>query len=111
MFHFILDAIFWTLAIYGAIEVVGTLYCIFIKNKITKEKVHIIIVTKNQEEAIEGVVHMLDNTDINYENILVADVGSTDETTRIAEIMSENSDLVKFMSWNDCKEYIDDLYS
>ena len=50
MLNFVLHTIFWTLAIYGLIEIIKNIICI---NKYTKFKtdgIYVIIAVKNQEE-------------------------------------------------------------
>ena len=53
MLDFILFGILWTLAIYGFIEIVKTIYFNVIHTNLQTKGIYLIIAVKNQEEKIE----------------------------------------------------------
>ena len=114
MLEFVFSTIFWTLAIYGFFEIVKNL--IYIKD-ITKFKsagVYVIIAVKNQENKIEGFLRsilfkILYGREEYFENIIVADLESTDKTKEIAKKLSKDYDILRVFSWKECKELLDNI--
>ena len=56
MAQFVLNMILWTLAIYGLIEIVKTIYYICSYTNLKPDGIYLILAVKNQEEKIEGFV-------------------------------------------------------
>ena len=54
MENFILNSILWTLAIYGAIEILKTIINIYTYKNLNPDGIYIIIAVKNQANKIEG---------------------------------------------------------
>jgi len=98
-------AVFSFLAIFGLIQLCINAYAIL--NKICFDKVdgagdvHIIVTVKNQQDAIEGIVKSLVWKSLNNEyggivpNILIIDMGSTDETPKILEKLHRDYEFIK----------------
>lgn len=114
MLEFVLNTIFWTLAIYGFIEIIKNIINIFTYTKMKTEGIYLILAVKNQEEKIEGflrsiIFKILYGREEYIKNIIFADLESTDNTKEIAKKMSKNCDILKITSWKECKEIIDTI--
>ena len=76
--EFILNVVFWTLAIYGLFEIIKNIIYIFTYTKFKADGIYIIIAVKNQEERIEGFLRstlfkILYGKEEYLRNIIVAD--------------------------------------
>ena len=59
MLEFVLNTIFWTLAIYGLFEVIKNIIYISKYTKFKSDGIYVIIAVKNQEEKIEGFIRSI----------------------------------------------------
>lgn len=114
MMEFILNTIFWTLAIYGFFEIIKNVIDIFTYTKFQSDGIYIIIAVKNQEEKIEcflrsSLFKILYGKEDYLKNIIVADLKSTDKTKEIAKKMELEYDCLKVTSWKECKDIIDNV--
>lgn len=114
MMEFILNTIFWTLAIYGLIEIIKNIIDIFTYTKFKSDGIYLIIAVKNQEEKIEcflrsSLFKILYGREDYLKNIIVADLKSTDRTKEIAKKMELEYDCLKVTSWKECKDIIDNV--
>ena len=85
MLEFVLNTIFWTLAIYGLFEIIKNIIYISKYTKFKSEGIYVIIAVKNQEEKIEGFLRsilfkILYGREEYLKNIIVADLNSSDNT-------------------------------
>lgn len=114
MLEFVLNTIFWTLAIYGLFEIIKNLIYISTYTNFKSDGIYVIIAVKNQEERIEGflrsiIFKILYGREECLKNIIVADLQSTDNTKEIVKRLSSDYDILKVTSWKDCKEIIDNV--
>lgn len=114
MFDFILFGILWVLAIYGFIEIIKTIYFTFINTKCRNNGIYLILAVKNQEEKIEGVLRSLlfrfiYGKEENIDNIIVADLGSSDDTLAILSKIKKDYEMIEVLSWKECKEVIEKI--
>lgn len=114
MWEFILNTIFWTLALYGFFEVIKNIIYIGQYTKFKADGIYVIIAVKNQEEKIEGFLKsilfkILYGREEYLKNIIVADIQSTDNTKEIAKKLEEDYEILKVTSWKECKELIDNV--
>lgn len=112
--EFLLNTIFWTLAIYGFFEIVKSIIDIFTYTKFQSNGIYLIIAVKNQEERIEGFLRsslfkILYGKEDYLKNIIVADLKSQDKTKEIAKKMESQYDCLKVISWKECKDIIDNV--
>ncbi len=112
--EFILNTIFWTLAIYGFFEIIKNIIDIFTYTKFQSDGIYLIIAVKNQEEKIEGFLRsslfkILYGKEEYLKNIIVADLKSTDKTKEIAQKLELEYDCLKVTSWKECKDIIDNV--
>ena len=112
--EFILNVIFWTLAIYGLFEIIKTIIYITTCTKMRSDGIYIIIAVKNQEEKIEGFLRstlfkILYGKEDYLKNIIVADLQSKDNTKEIAKRLSKEYECLKVVSWKECKDVIDNV--
>ena len=114
MMEFILNTIFWTLAIYGFFEIIKNIIDIFTYTKFQSDGIYLIIAVKNQEEKIEGFLRsslfkILYGKEEYLKNIIVADLKSTDKTKEIAQKLELEYDCLKVTSWKECQDIIDNV--
>lgn len=112
MLTFIFSVIFWTLALYGFIEIIKNIYYIVTYTNLRANGIYVIIAVKNQEEKIEGFLRtvlfrMLYGKEEMIKQMIVADLGSTDETAKIVEKIAHDNHEIKAVNWKECKEIID----
>lgn len=114
MLEFIMFGIIWTLAIYGFIEIIKTIYFYLIHTKLNSNGIYLIVAVKNQEEKIEGVLRsilfrFIYGKEESINDIIVTDLGSQDKTNDIIEKLGRDYNSVKILNWKDCKELIEKI--
>ena len=114
MLEFVLNTIFWTLAIYGLFEIIKNIIYISTYTRFKSDGIYVIIAVKNQEEKIEGFMRsilfkILYGREEYLKNIIVADLNSSDNTKDIVRKLSKDYDILKVTSWKDCKEIMDNV--
>ena len=114
MLEFVLNTIFWTLAIYGLFEIIKNIIYINKYTKFKSEGIYVIIAVKNQEEKIEGFLRsilfkILYGREEYLKNIIVADLNSGDNTKEIAKKLSKDYEILKVTNWKECKNIIDNV--
>ena len=112
MLEFVLNTIFWTLAIYGLFEIIKNIIYINKYTKFKSEGIYVIIAVKNQEEKIEGFLRsilfkILYGREEYLKNIIVADLNSSDNTKEIAKKLTKDYEILKVTNWKECKNIID----
>ena len=108
----IIQIIIWILAIYGLIEITMAIFnsITLVNNSIND--MYILIAVKNQEDSIEGIIRSIIFKNIYnkneglFNNIIIADMGSTDSTLEILKKLTEEYAFLKVV---DCKESNDFL--
>ena len=112
--EFILNTIFWTLALYGLFEIIKNIIYITTYTKFQSDGIYLIVAVKNQESKIEGFLRsilfkILYGKEEYIKNIIVADLKSTDNTKEIAKKLSEEYECLKVITWKECKDMIDNV--
>ncbi|MGE5472833.1 MAG: glycosyltransferase [Ignavibacteriales bacterium] len=102
----IIQVIIWVLALYGLIEIMIEIYkAVFVLNNV--KDMYILVAVKNQEESIEGIVrsivfkNLYDKNEEIFNNIIIADMGSTDNTVKILKKLCNEYEFLKLI---DCSE-------
>lgn len=114
MGDFILNAILWTMAIYGVVELIKTILNIYLHTNLKSEGIYLIIAVKNQENKIEGFLRsilfrILYGKEENVKDIIIADLDSTDDTKEILEKLSKDYNCIKVTNWRECKDIIESV--
>lgn len=114
MLEFVLNTIFWTLALYGLFEIIKNIIYITTYTKMKADGIYVIIAIKNQEDKIEGFLRsilfkILYGREEYLKNIIVADLESTDNSKEIAKKLSEEYEILKVTSWRECKDIMDNV--
>lgn len=114
MLDFITNGIIWTLALYGLIEIIKTIYYICTCTNLESDGIYFIVAVKNQEEKIEGFMRsilfrILYGKEECVKNIIVADLGSTDKTKEILEKLEQDYKVINLVDWKTCKDLIDSM--
>ena len=112
--EFLLNTIFWTLAIYGLFEIIKNIIYINTYTRFKSDGIYLIIAVKNQEEKIEGFLRstlfkILYGREEYLKNIIVADLKSTDNTKEIARKLSKEYECLKVLNWKECKDIMDNV--
>lgn len=114
MLEFMINSLFWILALYGLFEIIKNVIYISTYTNLKADGIYMIIATKNQEEKIEGFMRSLlfrclyGKDDI-IKNIIVSDLGSTDNTKKILLNLEKDYDFIKVTDWKECKELMDNI--
>lgn len=114
MLDFITNGIIWVFALYGLIEIIKTLYYIFTYTKLESDGIYFIIAVKNQEEKIELFLRsilfrMIYGKEEYIKNVIVADLGSSDNTKQIIEKLSKDYRNINLLDWKTCKELMENI--
>ena len=116
MMEFIINGIFWILALYGLLEIIKNIIYICTYTNLKSDGIYVIIAVKNQENKIEGflrnfVFRMIYGKEEFVKDVIVTDLDSTDDTMKILTKLSKDYDCVKAINWRECKEVIDSIDS
>ena len=106
--------IIWTLAFYGLFEIIKNIKYICTYTKLKSKGIYFIIAVKNQEEQIEGFMRsilfrVLYGKEENINDIIISDLGSTDNTKEILEKLQEDYKFINLLDWKTCKDLIDNV--
>ena len=112
--EFILNTIFWTLALYGLFEIIKNIIYLSTYTNFKSDGIYVIIAVKNQEEKIEGFLRstlfkILYGREDYLKNIIVADLKSQDKTKEIAKKLSDEYECLKVISWKECRDIMDNV--
>lgn len=114
MLEFIVNGIFWVLALYGLFEIIKNLIYICTYTNLKSDGIYIIIATKNQESKIEGFLRtllfrLIYGKEELIKDIIVTDLDSKDDTRKILTKLSKDYNCIKFANWKECKEVMDSI--
>ena len=112
MADILVKSIIWFLVVFAIIQILVNIYKYFytIKRNDNKNKgIYIIVTVKNQQETVEGIIRSIVWRSLNKSyygvvpNILIVDMGSTDDTLKILEKLHNEYEFIKV---TDKEEYI-----
>ena len=114
MLEFVLNTIFWTLAFYGFFELIKNILYISTYTKLKADGIYLILAVKNQEDKIECVLRSvifktLQGKEENIKEIIIADLKSKDKTKEIAKKMEKDYEILKVLTWKECKDLFDNI--
>ena len=114
MWNFILNGIFWVLALYGLFEIIKNIIYICTYTNLRSDGIYIIIAAKNQENKIEGFLRtilfrVMYGKEECVKDVIVTDLNSSDDTMKILNKLSKEYDGIKVTNWKECKEVIDSI--
>ncbi|HHW47207.1 MAG TPA: hypothetical protein GXX14_01125 [Clostridiaceae bacterium] len=115
MAEIIFQFITYVLAIYGLINLVVNISGLFYKKSYSKDiKIKAVLFVKNCEDVIEGVIRNIFIGDflrkvMSNRNLTVVDMGSTDRTLDILEIIERDYDAVEVLKESE-KEKVFDFF-
>lgn len=114
MGNIILNAVLWTLALYGLYEIIRNIIYIYSYTDLKSDGIYVIIAVKNQEKKIEGFMRnilfrVLYGKDEYIKNIMVADLDSKDRTLEILNRLQKEYDCIKISNWKECEEIINNI--
>lgn len=114
MWDFIINAVIWTLALYGLFEIVKTIIYICSYTKLRSDGIYIIIAVKNQEKQIEGFMRsilfrLLYGKEEYIKDIIVSDLDSKDNTLQILNKLQKDYNCIKVSNWKECEDLINNI--
>ena len=114
MLDFILNGIFWVLALYGLFEIIKNIIYICTYTNFKSDGIYVIIATKNQENKIEGFLRtflfrIMYGKEECVKDVIITDLNSTDDTIEILNKLSKDYDNIKVTNWKECKEVMDSI--
>lgn len=114
MFNFIINGIFWVLALYGLFEIIKNIIYICTYTNLKSDGIYVIIAAKNQENKIEGFLRttlfrIMYGKEECVKDVIVTDLNSSDDTMKILEKLSKDYEGIKVVNWKECKEVIDNI--
>lgn len=114
MLDFFVNVVFFTLAIYGFVEIIKNIYYICTYTKLKSDGIYLIVATKNQENQIEGFLRnslfrIIYGKEEMIKQIMVADLGSSDQTKEIVDKIGMDYKQIKSVNWKECKEIIENI--
>ncbi len=114
MSEFILNGIFWILALYGLFEIIKNIIYICTYTNLKSDGIYVIIAAKNQENKIEGFLRtflfrIMYGKEECVKDVIVTDLNSSDDTMKILDKLSKDYDNIKVTNWKECKEVIDSI--
>lgn len=114
MMTFLLNAILWTLALYGLFEIIKTILyiCTYMNQK--SDGIYLILAVKNQEDRLEGFMRtflfrLLYGKEEAIKEIMIADLDSEDHTFEVANKLGIEYENIKIRKWRECKEILDEI--
>ncbi len=108
MLDFVIKTIIWCLVIYGVIDLIEDIYQNYTYSKICKN-VKLILAVKNVEDGIENYVKELKYSKNFFNNLVVIDLGSKDNTVNILKKLEKDTVNIKILNEDEGKEYIKNL--
>lgn len=114
MGEFIVNAIIWTLALYGVFEIVKTIVYVYSYTNLKSDGIYVIIAAKNQENKIEVFLRsilfrFLYGKEEYIKEIIVTDLDSKDNTIEILNKIKKDYDCIKVVNWRECKDIVDNI--
>ena len=114
MKEFFLNSFLWTFAIYGFFSIIKTIININTYTDLKPDGIYIIVAVKNQADKIEGFLRsflfrIIYGKEENIKDIIVADLDSTDDTTKILSKLKNDVSELKITNWKECKDIIDNI--
>lgn len=114
MVEFIVNGIFWVLALYGLFEIIKNIIYIYTYTNLKSDGIYIIIAAKNQENKIEGFMRtllfrLIYGKEEIIKEVIVTDLNSSDDTMKILNKLSKDYDCIKVANWKDCRQVIDSI--
>ena len=114
MADFIFQGILWILALYGLFEIIKNIIYLCTYTHLKSDGIYVIVAVKNQENKLEFFIRsllfrFLYGYEDYFKNIIVTDLNSTDNTQSILKCLEKDYDCLKYITWKDCKDIIDNV--
>lgn len=110
MFEFLIQLIIWILCIYGLFSIIQD--CVnFNTYKKLEENIKFVMTVKNVECGIEEYIRELTYGRNFYNNLVVVDLGSEDDTMEILQKLEREKFNMKVLNLEEGKEYLKNMIS
>lgn len=105
MLELVIYAVIWCFAIYGMLVMIQEVIKVTSYDKI-KENVKLIMLVKNAEDGIESYIREISLGKNFYNNLVVIDLDSDDDTIKILEELENENLNMKVLSKEEGEEYL-----
>ena len=114
MLDIVVSGALWVLALYGAIEIIKTIYYYCTYTNLKSDGIYLIVAVKNQEEKIEGFMRsllfrLIYGKEDTIKNLIVTDLDSADKTMTILEKLQNDYGCIRLANWKECKEIVENI--
>ena len=106
MLSFIVEVVIWVLCIYGLLSIIKDTMDEMSYKKV-KNNTKMILTVKDVEEGIENYIRKLNFSKNFYNNLVVIDLDSKDETFNIVQKLSEEGLNIKVLDRKNGIEYLE----
>lgn len=106
MLSFIVEVVIWILCIYGLLSIIKDIVDEASYKKV-KNNTKLILTVKDVEEGIENYIRQLNFSKNFYNNLVVIDLESKDETFNIVQKLSEEGLNIKVLDRREGIEYLE----
>lgn len=110
MFEAIVYGIIWCFAVYGILVMIQDITRSFTYQKV-EENIKLIMTVKDVEDGIENYIRELKFSKNFYNNLVVIDLGSTDDTINILKELEKENINMKILTKTEGKEYLNNQIS
>jgi len=108
MFEFLIELIIWILCIYGLFSIIQD--CVnFNTYKKLEENIKFVMTVKNVENGIEEYIRELTYGRNFYNNLVVIDMGSDDDTVEILHKLEKEKFNMKVLDKKEGEEYLNNM--
>lgn len=108
MFEIVLNSILWCFAVYGFLILMQDIYRNNTYKKIEKN-IKLIMTVNNVEEGIENYIREMSCGRNYFNNLVVIDLNSKDDTLNILHELEKENFNMKILTKNEGKEYLEKM--
>ena len=110
MFEAVIYGVIWCFALYGILVMIQDISRSFSYQKIEKN-IKLIMTVKNAENGIENYIRELKFSKNFYNNLVVIDLGSNDDTVEILRELEKENINIKILTKEEGKKYLNNQIS
>ena len=108
MLDFVFEVLIWCFLIYGIISFIENIYQDYTYKRI-KKNIKLILAVKDAEAGIENYIKELKFSNNFFNNLVIIDLNSNDNTVKILKELEKQSINMKILDEEEGKEYLSHL--
>lgn len=109
MIELLVCGFMWCFALYGIFTVIQDIFRSYTYKKI-KKNLKLILIVNNVEDGIENYVRELTYGNNFYNNLVIIDLASTDDTVKIIEELQNENINIKLLNKENGKDYLKNIF-